>query len=459
MTGSSTPAVPGSSRRWRPWRRGRADDVRSFRRQLILSTAALGAVVAAALVLVVQFTIGGSATDAVDQILTERAATVAAAVKGASSGTTLTVPAAQLEAGVVVYDADGTLVAGYVPPPLGRYFAGLSTVSTTRTHRIGDAYQLRAVPFATGSGARGVVVVYERLDPYEDDQHDAIAIAIAAGAIIVLFATALAAWASRRALAPVATMARTAQDWSAHDLDRRFDLGPPTNEIRALGQTLDDLLDKVVRAILTEQRLTSELAHELRTPLTAIHGTAELIALRQDLDPQLREDVEDILRGTRAMAGTITSLLSLARMQSSQATSADADLATVLEEALLQTGSSGQVLVHLQAPVRVAVAPDLAVRTIAPVLENAVRLADQVSVSVHAEEAGSLVRITVRDNGPGVATEELDAVFVPGHTSGPGSGLGLPLARRIARSVGGDVTLDPCDGTGASFTVSLPAVR
>ena len=75
-------------------------------------------------------------------------------------------------------------------------------------------------------------------------------------------------------------MAERAADWSEHDLTHRFDLGPPTNELAALGETLDHLLDRVASAISSEQRLTSELAHELRTPLTSIQGSADLALMR-----------------------------------------------------------------------------------------------------------------------------------------------------------------------------------
>lgn len=82
-------------------------------------------------------------------------------------------------------------------------------------------------------------------------------------------------------------MAERAADWSEHDLSHRFGLGPPTNELAALGETLDHLLDRVAMAIRSEQRLTSELAHELRTPLTAIQGSADLALLRGVKDEAL----------------------------------------------------------------------------------------------------------------------------------------------------------------------------
>ena len=83
-------------------------------------------------------------------------------------------------------------------------------------------------------------------------------------------------------------MAERAAEWSEHDLTHRFDLGPPTNELAALGETLDHLLDRVASAIRSEQRLTAELAHELRTPLTSIQGSADLALLHGVDDPEIR---------------------------------------------------------------------------------------------------------------------------------------------------------------------------
>ena len=88
-------------------------------------------------------------------------------------------------------------------------------------------------------------------------------------------------------------MAQRAAEWSEHDLSHRFAMGPPTDELAALGGTLDQLLDRVASAIRAEQRLTAELAHELRTPLTNIQGSAGLALMRGVEDAEDREDFEE----------------------------------------------------------------------------------------------------------------------------------------------------------------------
>ena len=122
------------------------------------------------------------------------------------------------------------------------------------------------------------------------------------------------AWrVSHRALKPVREMAERAEDWSAQNLARRFDLGPSVNELSQLGQTLDHLLDRVAHAIRAEQRFSAELAHEIRTPLAAISGFAELALLRKPADPELRTDLAEIADGTRRLAEVDTALLELAQ--------------------------------------------------------------------------------------------------------------------------------------------------
>jgi len=81
-------------------------------------------------------------------------------------------------------------------------------------------------------------------------------------------------------------------------------------------------------------------------------------------------------------------------------------------------------------------------------------------VRVRATVAAGMAHVVVADDGPGIPDGDTKRVFEPGATTGPGSGLGLPLARRVARSVGGDVTLTAVRGDGlpgAHVLVTLPA--
>lgn len=427
----------------------------SLRRQLVVLSATVTALASVLLTLLVQLILARTSAGAVDRVLEERTDAVVSSAEGASTVDRLVVPDASLDAGVAVYDATGRLVAGSAPTAAAEQYAALAAAQRFRTIEVHDTSKIRAQPFTLASGLSGVVVVTERLAPYEEAEHVALLVCVLTGLLAVCASGALAAWVSRRALAPVVAMAATAEDWSEHDLSRRFDLGRPANEIGALAATLDGLLDKVAAAIGSEQRLTSELAHELRTPLTSVQGTADLMAMRADLPPELREDVEAVRDGARRMAETITALLDLARSSSRPAQVDACDLRDVLDDLLADLGARGEA-VRLDVPpgVRLALPRPLARRAIGPVVDNATRLADHVRLSTGPGPAG-FVALVVDDDGPGVEVALRKRIFEPGETTGPGSGLGLPLARRVARSAGGDVRLD-ADAPGTRFVVELP---
>ncbi|WP_457208124.1 sensor histidine kinase, partial [Nocardioides sp. P5_C9_2] len=222
--------------------------------------------------------------------------------------------------------------------------------------------------------------------------------------------------------------------------------------------TLDTLLDKVSAAIRSEQRLTSELAHELRTPLTAVQGTADLALLDEGLSPEARETMEEVAAAARRMATTITTLLEVARTEAGTRDAASSSLADVVEEVLRTVAHERVDVVVSVADQRVAAPPAILARALTPLVENAVRIArTQVVVSSPDTAAGSGdVRLLVEDDGPGIE-DPTDDVFLPGTSSsgGSGAGLGLAIARRMARSVGGEVTLARPQGP-TRFELRLP---
>jgi two-component system, OmpR family, sensor kinase len=408
------------------------------------------------LTLVLQLVLARITTSDLDRVLADRAEAVISAASAGPSGAVV-VPESPLDAGVAAYDSRGNLIAGEAPASLDDDFAKLSTARAATLRTVPDRARVLAQPFSTPDGASGVVVVAERVEPYEEAERLALMVSLVTGVLATLAAATIAAWTTRRALQPVAVMAGTATEWSEHDLSRRFDLGPPDNELGALAATLDQLLDKVSSAIRSEQRLTSELAHELRTPLTTIQGMADLVLLRDELPTEATRDLEEISAASQRMAGTITSLLDLARNQATVLGASRSMLGTVLTEVVGAVDAS-RTSVRIDAPdTRLDVPEALAVRAISPVVENAVRFAStRVTVTSRFRHPGS-VEILVDDDGPGLDASQAEVVFVPGTTgqTGTGCGLGLAIARRVARTVGGDVTVE-LGGTTTRFVVRLP---
>lgn len=315
--------------------------------------------------------------------------------------------------------------------------------------------RLRVVPItAPGhAGPVGAVVVALSTAPLENLQEEVLVGSLIIAALVLLAGAFALRTAIERALAPVAQMTSRAEDWGAHDLDRRFDLGPPRDELTGLAATLDGLLARIAASRRHEQRFAAEMAHELRTPIAGLRGRAELA-----LGAEAVADKDDALRAVLTQSGrltqTVDTLLAVARRELDP-TEGTVDLAALAREV-----EQVEVVVPAGDLPLAEGEPDVVRRALAPLVANARRHArNRVALELSADERH--VRITVRDDGPGLdhglGERAFDAgVRGPGETS-PGAGLGLSLARRLAHSCGGDVVLG--DGPGGSFVLELPAVR
>lgn len=334
----------------------------------------------------------------------------------------------------------------------------LADVTRPTYREPGGHIRLFATPVLGANRQLGTIVVGVSLEPYEHTQH----LALLATVVLDLFVVMIGAFVARRAvgeaLRPVAEMSARAQDWSEHDLDRRFGLGPPRDEITALAATLDGMLARIDAVIRHEKRLSAELAHELRTPLSGVRAEAELALRPGRSDPEMRAALEQVLAGTDRMAAVIQTLLASARATTSSATESCDPAQSVREvlTAMRPTAKAHGVEIAVEAPVgsaSVLADRDVIAQAVAPLLENAIRHAER-RVAVRIEPDGQAVVIVLEDDGPGLAGDP-ESVFAPGHSTTGGAGLGLALARRLARSLGGDVTAVPRAG-GGRFELRLP---
>jgi signal transduction histidine kinase len=325
--------------------------------------------------------------------------------------------------------------------------------------------RLYATPVVIDGQRQGTLITGLSLAPYEQTQQTALVWSLAlAGAMLALVGVAVFLLL-RSALRPVARMTEQAATWSEHDLDRRFEVGEPHDELTQLGATLDGLLDRIAASLNHERRFSAEVSHELRTPLARLIGEAELALRRERTSDEYRAALEFVLATAQQLVRIVDALVAAAR-QEAQATRGTADAYAVLSRTIdgVQGDAEDRHLTLVaeppQRPVRLGVDADLAERVLHPVVENAVRYG-RSRVHVTVARSGGNVMFAVDDDGPGVAAEERETIFEPG-TRGeagrevPGAGLGLALARRLARSASGDVSAES-NGAGARFVVSLPA--
>ena len=326
--------------------------------------------------------------------------------------------------------------------------------------------RLYAVPVVLGGRRVGTLVTGLSLAPYEQTEATALEGSLALVAVLLLVVGAAVYWLLRSALRPVARMTEQAAAWSERDLDRRFDLGPPHDELTQLAATLDGLLDRLAASLRHERRFSAELSHELRTPLAKVIAGAEL-ALRRDREPEeYRAALEGSLRNARQVARIVETLVAAAQQEAGAARGTADAYAVAVGAAGELAGLAAERRVELTterpaAAVRLGVDADLAERILQPVLENACRYG-RSHVRVGIARRGARVLYAIEDDGPGVEPAERESIFEPGvrgsaaSGDGLGAGLGLSLARRLARTATGEITVE-ANGSGGRFVVSLPA--
>jgi heavy metal sensor kinase len=286
----------------------------------------------------------------------------------------------------------------------------------------------------------------------------AIAVAVA-GAVLI----------SRRGLAPLDDAVALAGRVGTESLDQRIpERAGSVEEVHRLVGSLNGMLERLERSVAGMRRFTADAAHELRTPLAALRGELEL-ALRRERSPdELRATVERSLEQLDRLQRLVEALLQLARSDSGSlpVEPRPLDLAALCRatvEPYEPVLSARRIALAFEgAPSLQALADPLWTgRAIANLVDNASHFTPDggaVTLEVRSEAGRALVE--VRDSGPGIPAEEAERIFerfrrgATARASTEGAGLGLPLAREIARAQHGDLTVVP--GTGARFVLSLP---
>lgn len=224
-------------------------------------------------------------------------------------------------------------------------------------------------------------------------------------------------------------------------------------EVRQATHAFFDMRQRIRRHIDQRAQLLAGVSHDLRTPLTRLKLQFALMAPSPDLDAAKR-DLEE-------MEATLEEYLAFAKGQWSE-TPEQVDLAALVQEAVASALRGGAAVAHepgppVMAPVRAGAVR----RALTNLIENAVAHGEEVRVGV-ARESGS-VAVHVDDNGPGIPPDLFEDAFRPfsrldetrtRHTKGVG--LGLAIARDVARSHGGDVILSRGPLGGLRATLRLP---
>ena len=228
-----------------------------------------------------------------------------------------------------------------------------------------------------------------------------------------------------------------------------------TQEVRTLAAAINEMHRRIERLITDRTQMLAAISHDLRTPLTRLRLRANAVT-----DTASREAFE---RDIREMEAMIDATLVFLRENAEQEPLQPVDLAAILQTIADDATDAGQAI-SINTPRSVVVkGRHLALkRALSNVIDNALKHGTSADITV--QQTPSEVLVTIADNGPGIPQDKLETVFAPfsrlddsRDPSKGGYGLGLTVARSIARSHGGDISIANRDEGGLEVTFRLPS--
>lgn len=315
-----------------------------------------------------------------------------------------------------------------------------------------------ALPVPADGPQVATVVTTLSLVPYRRTEDLAVAGSVLLALLFLGIVHLVLRTSTARALRPVEEMTDLAARWSTDDVERRFGDAPRPQELAHLASTLDGVLDQLSVALRHEQSFGAQVSHELRTPLAAVVAEVSLLRSR----PRRPEEVDEALARVEEATGRLTAMVDtlMATARQSGTRPGRCRPARVLADLVAQRPDDGPRLrLDVDGDPVAGVDAEVLERIVAPALDNALRHArHEVVLSVARTAEGAQVEVS--DDGSGIAQDVAERVFEPGWRADPddghdGAGLGMALARRLARAAGGDVAV-VAQERGARVRVMLP---
>ena len=287
-------------------------------------------------------------------------------------------------------------------------------------------------------------------------------------AVALALATLLVVHGTRTALRPLSAVVETATRIAHGDTKLRLEPSRTDTELGSLAAAFDQMLDALETAIdearasdAATRRFLADASHELRNPIAALQASVETL-LREQPDRPERDRLEAaVARDSERLGRLVNDLLGLARLEA-HPTRVATDLAAVarpLVEHARARAPQATLTLSADDDTTVYGDPDALERVLRNLIDNALAAIGPVGrIHVQLRRVNGYIQTLVADDGPGVAQQQRERIFerfVRLDASKPGHGLGLAIARRIARQHHGDLTCDPTPN-GASFTLSLP---
>ena len=378
-------------------------------------------------------------------------------------------PLTRTERFVEIVGADGQSLYRSKEPKradLPRLGAGAHTI------RIGkDDARLGIFPSSGRTPASKGMTLYLATELNEIDADSTeLVIGLLLGLPLIVATIALGGWwLARKALAPVSDIATAAEQITAENLDLRLSAPPVHDEIGRLTDVLNAMLDRLSSSFRQAVRFSADASHELKTPLTVLRSSIEDLMESPTLASEDRASVSALLEQTHRLTGITESLLLLSRadtgrLQLDFRPSDVAEIVTACADDAHIMAESRDITIEKDVPAELiaTVDPRRLGQILLNLLDNAVKYNRTGGViRINAAMAGDQLTFTVANTGPGIPPENIPHLFERFFRSNvnpdtPGQGLGLSLARELARAHGGDLELVQSDAEWTKFLLRIP---
>jgi signal transduction histidine kinase len=298
------------------------------------------------------------------------------------------------------------------------------------------------------------------------DSHQLLVDSGIALAIVASFAV-LAGWlVAGRMLRPIRAISRTARRISSSSLHERLAFDGPDDELKELGDTLDDLFARLEAAFEAQRRFVAHASHELRTPLTRERTLVQVALGDPSTTDVWRATGHELLASNREQESMIDALLTLASSEGGLDQRETADLAEIADITVRNRreayGPGPQFDLALE-PATVNGDPRLLERLVANLVDNALMHnveGGRVRVSTGSNDGTTV--LAVSNTGPVIPSTEVDRLFQPFQRLDPdrihrnGHGLGLSVVRAIAIAHGATITARPDPDGGITIEIDFP---
>jgi signal transduction histidine kinase len=310
----------------------------------------------------------------------------------------------------------------------------------------------------------GVVLMSNSTAPLDSSIRTLWTILIAVGVAGVLAAALLAVWLARWVSKPIAGLDTVARQLADGDLSVRAkpDYGPP--EVRRLARTFNTTAGRLENLVHGSRAVLADVSHQLRTPLAALRLRLDFLAAEAaETDPEMAAELNGAQDELTRLSRLVDGLLAVARAENVQPQPKIIDVAEAAEErvaAWLPVAEDRGIFLSSEyaVPVLGWVGDGHLEQVLDNLIDNALEaLSAGDRIDVAASHTDSGVRVTVRDNGPGMSPEMRERAFLRFSSDSPGgTGIGLAIVQRLVTANGGTVHLEDSQGGGLTVVLDFP---